>query len=179
MAVAVRDARGASADRRWIESVYRQYLDDLSPANTGVFPILGEVGHTEPDQFKRWFDDRSAYPLLLLKDDMPAGFAIVARASGALLRAGIDYRMAEFFVARPFRRLGVGRAAVPLVLDRFAGRWQIMEYTRNSGAVNFWRRVVMLYTRGHFQERILQGEIHQTFVAGANRPGLQPRPGAK
>ncbi len=172
----MRDARASSADRSWIQSVYRQYLDDLSPQNTGVFPILGEVGHSEPDQFQRWFADVSAVPLILLKDQMPAGFAIVARASGQLARSGIDYRMAEFFVARPFRRLGVGRAAVPLVLDRFAGRWQIMEYARNAGAVSFWRRVVMLYTRGHFQERVLQGEIHQTFVSGPNRPGLLPKP---
>ena len=38
------------------------------------------------------------------------------------------------------RRLGVGRSAVPLILDRFAGRWEIVEYQRNPGAVSFWRR---------------------------------------
>jgi len=35
--VSVRDARGTARDREWIESVYRDYLDDLSPLNTGVF----------------------------------------------------------------------------------------------------------------------------------------------
>jgi len=78
--------------------------------------------------------------------------------------------MAEFFIARGYRRLGVGRAAVPLVLDRFAGRWQIMEYARNKGAVSFWRRVVTLYTRGQFDERVTQGEVRQTFQSGAGRP---------
>ena len=39
--VSVRDAR-ALDDRRWIQGVYRDYLDDLAP-DTGVFPVLGEV----------------------------------------------------------------------------------------------------------------------------------------
>lgn len=173
MGVTVRDARAAPADRRWIETVYREYLDDLSPAHTGVFPILGEVGHAGADHLLRWFADSSAVPLLILKDSVPAGFAIVARGPGQAAPFGFDYRMAEFFVARPFRRLGVGRAAVPLVLDRFAGRWQIMEYARNTAAVSFWRRVVTLYTRGHFEERVQQGEVRQSFLSGPERPAVR------
>ncbi len=48
MTVSVRDARGNSRDREWIESVYRDYLDDLSPLNTGVFSTtsLGEIGYS-------------------------------------------------------------------------------------------------------------------------------------
>src|SRR6185437_6999785 len=56
MTVSVRDARYTEGDRLWIQSVYRDYLDDLAPG-TGRFPILGEVGHREPDQLFRWFGD--------------------------------------------------------------------------------------------------------------------------
>ena len=171
MTVSVRDARTSPADRRWIEGVYRDYLDDLTPLNTGVFPILGEVGHSEPDQLTRWFADSSAHLLLILKAREPAGFAMVARGGPALGRPPVDYRMAEFFIARPQRRLGVGRSAVPLILDRFAGRWEIVEYQRNPGAVSFWRRVVAQYTRGDYQERVVNGEVRQTFVSGASRRG--------
>ena len=38
--ISVRDARAAPADRLWIQSVYRDYLDDLNPG-TGLFPALG------------------------------------------------------------------------------------------------------------------------------------------
>lgn len=169
MTVSVRDARALPGDRRWIEGVYRDYLDDLTPLNTGVFPILGEVGHSEPDQLTRWFADSSANLLLILKSNEPAGFAMVGRGGPSFGRPAVDFRMAEFFIARPYRRLGVGRAAVPLILDRFAGRWEIMEYQRNPGAVSFWRRVVSLYTRGDYQERIVDGEVRQTFVSGAAR----------
>jgi len=170
MSVSVRDATSSDRDRSWIESVYRDYLDDLAPLNaTGLFPALGEVGHREPDQIARWFGDRNAYPLIILQASEQVGFAMVARGSAHPGQFGIDYRMAEFFVTRTRRRLGIGRTAVPLILNRFAGRWEISEFQRNASAVNFWRRVVAAYTRGKYQERIINGEVRQVFSSGVER----------
>jgi len=184
--VSVRDARASQADRLWIERVYRDYLDDLAPLNTGIFPILGEVGHREPDQIARWFGDPNAFPLVIVKASELVGFAMVVRIAGAAGvgaprlsasapgasgtsgsgKSGSRYRMAEFFVSRPNRGLGIGRGAVQLILDRFAGRWEIVEYLRNPDAVRFWRRVVAGYTKGHYQERVVNGEVHQVFESG-------------
>jgi predicted acetyltransferase len=163
--VSVRDARDSKADRAWIAKVFRDYIDDLDPMGTGIFPVLGEVGHREPDQVARWFGDPNAVPLLIAHYQLPVGFAMVARqASGS-----VDYRMGEFFIAREHRGLGLGQGAVQLILDRFAGRWEITEYQRNAVAVKFWRRVVTLYTGGTFQERIINGEVRQTFESGPRR----------
>ncbi len=168
--VSVRDARASESDRRWIQSVYREYLDDLAP-DTGVFPVLGEVGHREPDQIHRWFGDPNAVPLLILKASEPVGFAMVARVArtASLTQPKVDYRMAEFFITRTRRRLGIGAIAVQLILSRFAGRWEITEYLENAGAVSFWRRVVATYTRGSYQERIVNGEVRQVFESGRRR----------
>ena len=168
--VSVRDARTSDSDRRWIQSVYRDYLDDLAP-DTGVFPVLGEVGHREPDQILRWFGDPSIFPLTILKSEEPVGFAMVARAAPSTLKPRIDYRMAEFFITRTRRRLGIGETAVQLILSRFAGRWEITEYLRNVAAVSFWRQVVAAYTRGSYQERVVNGEVRQVFESGRQRPG--------
>jgi predicted acetyltransferase len=146
-----------------MESVYHDYLTDLSPKGTGVFPMLPEVGHREPDQLASWFSDSSAHLLTIVKDSQPVGFAMVRTGQVIAGRGPVDYSMAEFFVARPFRRLGAGQEAVRLILDRFAGRWHIMEYLRNPEAVAFWRRVVGAYTAGQYQERGANGEIHQYF----------------
>jgi predicted acetyltransferase len=168
--VSVRDARASDSDRRWIQGVYRDYLDDLAP-DTGVFPVLGEVGHREPDQILRWFGDPNAFPMIILKAAEPVGFAMVARpARNNLAQPRVDYRMAEFFIARTSRRLGIGQTAVQLIFSRFDGRWEITEYLRNAPAVNFWRRVVASYTRGSYQERIVNGEVRQVFVSGGKRP---------
>ena len=169
VSVSVRDARSAPADRLWIQSVYRDYLDDLNPG-TGIFPALGEVGHREPDQIAHWFGDPNTFPLIIVKGSEPVGFARVLRAVASAAQPRIDYRMAEFFVLRTRRRLGIGRTAVQLILSRFAGRWEIREYLRNTAAVSFWRRVVATYTRGTYQERIVNGEVHQVFDSGRPSP---------
>lgn len=169
MTISVRDTRQARGDRQWIESVYRDYLTDLAPLGTGVFPALPEFGHREPDQLASWFADSSAHLLTVLKDDKPVGFAMVRTGQVLAGRGKVDFSMAEFFIARPWRRRGVGQEAVRLILDRFSGRWHIMEYMRNPQAVAFWRRVVGAYTAGQYQERGGSGEIHQFFDSSARR----------
>src|SRR5579862_1427037 len=166
--VSVRDARAAPADRLWIQSVYRDYLDDLNPG-TGLFPKLPEVGHREPDLIAHWFGDPNTFPLVIVRGEEPVGFARVLRTVARAAQPRIDYRMAEFFVARKRRRLGIGATAVQLILSRFAGRWEITEYLRNAEAVKFWRRVVGGYTRGSYTEKILNGEVHQVFDSARPR----------
>ena len=165
MTVSVRDARSSQSDRLWIAGIYREYLDDLAALSTGIFPVLGEVGHREPDQIARWFGDRNAFPLIILHTAERVGFAMVERSA----HPAVEYRMAEFFICRASRRLGVGRTAVNLILNRFAGPWEITEYLRNPGAVSFWRRVVSGYTRGCYQERVINGEVRQIFDSRVER----------
>ncbi len=164
--MSLRNARTEPSGRRWLEAIYREYLDDLAPEGVGTFPVLDEVGHTGSDQVARWFADPTAQVLLILAGGQPAGFAMVARPTAAKA----DYRMAEFFIARPHRRRGIGRAAVPLILDRFAGRWEIEESLRNAAAVSFWRRTVARYTGGRYEERVSGSEVRQIFVSGRSRP---------
>jgi predicted acetyltransferase len=167
--VSVREARSSASDRRWLENIYRDYLDDLAPLNTGIFPILGEVGHRGNDQISRWFADSSAYPLIIVKSAVAVGFAMVARVAALAGRTDIDYRMAEFFIERSQRRRGIGQSAVHIIFNRFAGRWEINEYLRNPIAVNFWRRVVAAYTGGEYEERIVNGEVRQLFQSSLAR----------
>jgi predicted acetyltransferase len=181
MQVSLRDSRTARNDRRWIEGVYRDYLNDLAPSSTGIFPALGEVGHREPDLLMRWYADRSAQVVTILYGEQPVGFAMVrgrsragtsaatGASAGTSAAAPMEFSMAEFFIARSWRRRGIGSEAVRLLFDRFDGEWLISEHAQNPAAVNFWRRVVSAYTRGKYQERIVDGEVQQRFVSGAQR----------
>jgi predicted acetyltransferase len=175
MTVSLRDARRSADDQRWIQAVYPEYLDELgavSHANdTGIFPISGEHGSREAELLARWFRDDRSHPLLLLDDGRAAGFALVSRPLiPALSRDGFDFRMAEFYVRRSFRRRGIGRAAASLIFSRFAGRWEVSEAVANRGAVTFWRQTVMSVTRGHYDERVRDGEVRQTFTMTSERP---------
>jgi predicted acetyltransferase len=168
MSVSIRDARNSSADRQYIHKAFTEYLDDLTrmTMNTGAFPAFGtvdgEFGDRQPEMMARWFADDSSHPLVILRDDKPVGFALVSRPM--MKQAdNADYRLAEFFVAKDSRRLGVGREAAELIFNRFNGRWEITEILRNQPAVAFWRYVVGKYTNGDFRESIVHGEVRHLF----------------
>jgi predicted acetyltransferase len=160
--ISVRDARNSRSAQLWIESVYRDYIDDLAQGPLALLPQIGTI----PELCAHWLGDPNGHPLIILRDTETVGFAMVKTAAPWLKLPGIDYRMEDFFIARAFRRLGVGQSAVQLILSRFAGRWEITQYLRNAGAVSFWRRVVARYTGGNYQERIVNDEVHQVFDSG-------------
>lgn len=163
MPVSIRDALNSPRDRQWIQAQYPEYLEDLSHMgmNTGVFPATGEV---QTELMARWFADDSSYPLIILKNEQPAGFALVSRPPRNR-RDQVDFRMAEFFVALKSRRLGVGRDAAQLIFNRFAGSWEITEFLHNKPAVSFWRAILTEYTGGKYKERVAHGEVHQMFTS--------------
>lgn len=168
MTVSLRDARRSEEDQLWIRAVYPEYLDELgavSHANdTGVFPVFGEHGSREAELLSRWFRDDRSHPLLILDEGRAGGFALVSRPlMPSSARDGFDYRMAEFYIRRPYRRRGIGRAAASLIFSRFAGRWEVSEAVPNKGAVTFWRQTVMAFTQGHYDERVRDGEVRQYF----------------
>ena len=175
MSVTLRDAKRSDEDQLWIKSVYPEYLDELaevSRSGTGVFPVFGEHGSRHEELLARWFRDDRSHPLLILDAGRGAGFALVARPlAGTATAESAEYRMAEFFIRRAFRRRGVGRIAAGLIFSRFAGRWEIIEASANDNAVRFWRRTVMDYTRGHYDERVRDSEVRQRFQS-SNSPGL-------
>jgi predicted acetyltransferase len=93
----------------------------------------------------------------------------VPNAPNAPGGAAGQFSMAEFFIARAWRRRGIGAQAVRLLFDRFAGSWLITEHQDNGAAVKFWRGVVSAYTRGKYQERVVNGEVQQHFESGPQR----------
>jgi predicted acetyltransferase len=76
---------------------------------------------------------------------------MVARCAQPPGPSVIDYRMAEFFICGTSRRLGIGRTAVNLILNRFAGRWEITEYLRipvlSVSGGGWWRPTRVAATR--------------------------------
>jgi predicted acetyltransferase len=169
--VSIRDCRRSKKDRQWIQDVYGEYLDALADLNTGLFSVLGAENPHEQEIFANWFANDQAHPLLILKGSDAVGFALVTRPRIPVAgETAPNYHMSEFFIRKPHRRVGIGRDAATLILDRFAGEWEIVEYQRNPGAVAFWRSVVSKYCGGRFTERARHGEIRQRFTSGGSAP---------
>ena len=67
-------------------------------------------------------------------------------------------QIAEFFILRKYRRLGLGTQVAWKIFDRFPGRWEIAEIVENTSAQVFWRKIIEQYTNGQFNELFLDNE---------------------
>ncbi|WP_157071678.1 GNAT family N-acetyltransferase [Steroidobacter denitrificans] len=170
MSVSIRDARHSAQDRRWIQSRYPEYLEDLSRSslNTGMFPAIDAHGERQDESMARWFADDSSHPLVILKDGRRVGFALIGRPLRHQ-RDQVDFRMAEFFVVLEARRLGIGREAASLIFNRFAGTWEIVEFIYNKPALEFWRSILDEYTGGRYHESSTYSEVRQRFESAGLR----------
>ena len=172
MPVTLRDARESPDDRGWIRAVYRDYLSELSVSKSGIFPPLGEWPSREDEFLAGWFNDPTAHPFVILADRQRVGFALVTRPPDFPRRTA-DYRMAEFFVASPARRRGVGALAAKLLFARFIGRWEVIEDQYNRPALAFWRNVIALNADGPVTETREAGEVCHRFATAPPRTPLE------
>ena len=177
MLVSLRDCKHLPKDRQWIESIYDEYLEDLSQLNTGLFPVMVEDSSRNNEIFANWFSNELSHPLVILKGTEAVGFALVTRPrfSGAGEKPA-DFLLSEFFIRRKHRRVGIGREAATLIFNRFSGDWEIIEYDRNPTAIAFWRGVLNTYASGRVQERVRNGEVRQRFKTQAPGAGQGRKP---
>lgn len=140
MTVAVRPA--GPGDRPLIEGLMQLYIHDFSelePAASDRFELNGE-GRFDPYPLDPYWADEGFWPLIIEVGGKPAGFALINALSH---RAGDnDRNMGEFFVARKFRKGGVGTEAVRRILALHPGRWEIAIADRNEAAKRFWPRAI-------------------------------------
>ncbi len=164
MSISIRDVKHSKKDRQWIRDVYGEYLESLADLNSGFFAVISANNPQQDEIFANWFANDHSHPLVIVNGATTVGFALVTRPRiPAAGETSTDFCMSEFFVRQGHRRLGIGRDAATLIFDRFAGEWEIVQYQRNPGSVDFWRKVVGAYCRGQFVERSRHGEIRQRF----------------
>jgi predicted acetyltransferase len=135
----------APGDAGLLANLLELYIHDLSE----VFPV--EVGPDGRFGYETlpcyWSEPERRFPFLIRYDGRLAGFVLVTR--GVLPTNDPDvFDVAEFFVLRRYRRVGVARRAACLAWDRFPGRWTVRVSEANAGALPFWTRVVAEYTGG-------------------------------
>jgi predicted acetyltransferase len=127
--------------------------------------------------FDHYWTEKERYPFLVRVDGHYAGFALV---NDDVLMPGNERSIAEFFVMRKYRRLGVGKRVAFNVFDRLPGKWEVRQGTENSSAIAFWRKIIDEYTGGIFQEILLAGDNWQgpaqSFDNRAGPPGGRDKP---
>ena len=151
-------AAALAAEKSTIANLMQLYLHDFSEF-AAVGSDHGEVGADGRFPYERldsyWHED-SRFPFTIRADGRLAGFALVNCWSA--LNRPLDQSVAEFFVLRKYRRLGVGSRAAKALLERFAGQWEVPVARCNQPALTFWRSTASTAAGGAVEECEGDGE---------------------
>lgn len=134
-----------------IQNLFQFYVHDFADFWETRRVELGEDGRFPryPPLAAYWTEpDRSVF--LIRAAGQLAGFVMLNRAGHS--DRPVDRNMAEFFVARHYRREGVGRAAALQAIRPRKGVWEIAVARRNLGAQAFWRGVAADAAAGSVEE---------------------------
>jgi predicted acetyltransferase len=121
-----------------LANLFELYAHDFSEF---VELRLGADGRFGYSRLRSYWEAPGRHPFIVKAGGELAGFAFVSRGS-AISNDPDVWDMAEFFVARGFRRRGVGTEAARAVWKMFPGRWEVRVIDRNRKAGEFWRRAI-------------------------------------
>lgn len=102
---------------------------------------LGADGRFGYRHLSLYWQEEDRYPFLILANGHLAGFAFVRRGV-ALSNDEEVWDVAEFFVLRGFRRLGIGMKVAQQLWQQFPGKWEVRVAERNYKALEFWGRTI-------------------------------------
>jgi predicted acetyltransferase len=171
------DVRLSLADRDdapILDNLLQLYIHDLSEAFQVDVGPNGRFGYGKLSLY--WDEPERRYPFLIRASGQLAGFALIARGSPATTDP-TDLDVAEFFVLRRYRRMGVGRQAAFRLWNGTAGRWVVRVSDGNRPALPFWRTVVAEFTHGAFSEEKQPGTPHPWSVLIFHSPPRSPSAG--
>jgi predicted acetyltransferase len=131
---------------------------------------LGADGRFGYKPLPLYWKEPNRYPFLIKINDHWAGFVFVRGGSQI---SGDDevWDMAEFFIVRGYRRLGIGTRVAHNIWRRFPGQWEVRVRDRNQKAWNFWGGAISEFVGRIVQPTFYQksGEVWQLFSFESRR----------
>jgi len=145
------------ADAALLSNLLELYIHDLSDIFSVELGSDGRFGYANLPLY--WSEPERRFAFLVKCDGRTAGFALVTRGSPVTDDPDV-FDVAEFFVARGYRRTGVGRLAARLLWCRFPGKWIVRVSEGNQRAIPFWTHVVAEFAGGAATEFHRPGGTH-------------------
>lgn len=131
-------ARASPEQKPLIANLLELYAHDFSEFDEMELDATGRFGY---EHLPLYWTEATRYPFLVKVNNNPAGFVFVRRGSQI---SGDDdvWDVAEFFVVRRYRRLGIGTKVAHDVWRKFAGKWEVRVMSGNRQAKEFWNRAI-------------------------------------
>jgi predicted acetyltransferase len=146
--------RAGPEDRGTVENLLNLYLYDIAEFANDGWRVIGPDGRYGHGPLDEYFDGGNATAFLVTVGPELAGFALVDTHVVLAQPAG-THSVAEFFIMRKYRRMGVGRSAAVALFGLFGGPWEVAQDERNARAQRFWRSVVDDYTGAAFSSELV------------------------
>jgi predicted acetyltransferase len=132
----------AKADEPIIANLLELYAHDFSEFY-GV--ELGPDGRFGYKSLPLYWIESGRHPFLVRIGSKLAGFVLVKRGSEVSGQENV-WDMAEFFVARGYRRRGAGTKVTHEIWKRFPGAWEVRVVPENTSARHFWSHAISTFT---------------------------------
>jgi predicted acetyltransferase len=124
-----------------LQNLLQLYTHDFSEFWAGTTKgDLQESGRFAEYPLSEYWINSGWSAFLIWTEGVLAGFALVNDRTHTGEPA--DHNMAEFFILRKQRGLGVGRLAAAIIFSTHPGTWEVAVARRNVQALSFWRRTV-------------------------------------
>ena len=135
-------AEASENQKSVIVNLMQLYLHDFSEfAEIGTtHGDVGSDGRFTYDWLDSYWREDGRIPLIVQAGHRLVGFTLVNRWSA--LNRQLDKSIAEFFILRKYRRIGVGSRAAKLLFERWPGRWEVPVASYNKPALSFWRKTI-------------------------------------
>lgn len=130
--------RAAPEQAEIIRNLYQYYAYESSDWEQEDVEVDGRFYIHEEHLARYWQEPRWSAELILV-DGYIAGFLLVEGSELPGLEGSLE--LADLFVLKKYRRLGVGSAVASQVLGRGADAWLVRFYRQDEAAQAFWRAV--------------------------------------
>jgi predicted acetyltransferase len=116
--------------KKIITNLIQLYKCDFSEfAEVGSrYGEVGPDGRFTYEGLDSYWREDGRFALTVEADGRLAGFVLVNRWSA--LNRLVDHAVAEFFVLRKYRRIGVGSPAASVLFERWSGSWEVASVVR-------------------------------------------------
>lgn len=146
------------SDAALLSNLLELYIHDLSAA----FPSIemgadGRFGY--PGLPLYWSEPERRFAFLIRFEGRIAGFALAMRGSPVSDDPEV-LDVAEFFILRRYRRVGVGRQAAFLLWNSLPGKWIVRVSEGNPGGLRFWAHATAAFTHSGATESRHAGYPH-------------------
>jgi len=121
-----------------VANLFELYAHDFS----GFYELeVGPDGRFGYPPLPLYWSEAERHPFLVKIDGKLAGFVLVKQGSDLTGDPAI-WDLAEFFVARGFRRRGAGTRIAQEIWKRFPGEWEVRVLEQNVAGNSFWPHAI-------------------------------------